>query len=35
MEENITRMRRLKEELMSSISGLTAQMTGLAGSGAE
>ena len=35
MEENITRMRRLKEELMSSISGLTAQMSGLAGSGAE
>ena len=32
LEENISRMRRLKEELMSSISGLTAQMTGLAGS---
>jgi chromosome segregation ATPase len=31
LEENISRMRRLKEELMSSISGLTAQMTGLAG----
>ena len=31
LEENIARMRRLKEELMSSISGLTQQMTGLAG----
>ena len=35
LEENIARMRRLKEELMSSISGLTAQMTGLAGGGSE
>ena len=31
LEDNIARMRRLKEELMSSISGLTQQMTGLAG----
>ena len=31
LEENITRMRRLKEEMRSSLSGLTAQMTGLAG----
>jgi chromosome segregation ATPase len=35
LEENIDRMRRLKEELMSSISGLTAQMAGLAGGGHE
>jgi chromosome segregation ATPase len=31
LEENITRMQRLKDELMSSISGLTAQMSGIAG----
>lgn len=35
LEENVTRMRRLKEELMSSISGLTQEMTGLAGGGGE
>jgi len=28
LEENVARMRKLKEELMSSISGLTAQMAG-------
>lgn len=31
LEENVTRMRRLKEELMTSISGLTQEMSGLAG----
>ncbi len=31
LEENLTRMRQLKDELMSSISGLTQQMSGLAG----
>ena len=35
LEENVTRMRRLKEELMSSISGLTQEMSGLAGGGQE
>ncbi|MEC8423281.1 MAG: hypothetical protein VX000_05860, partial [Myxococcota bacterium] len=35
LEENISRMQRLKEELMSSISGLTAQMSGLAGGDAD
>jgi len=31
LQENVTRMRQLKDELMSSISGLTQQMSGLAG----
>jgi chromosome segregation ATPase len=31
LEENLTRMRQLKDELMSSISGLTQQMSGVAG----
>lgn len=31
LEENIARMKRLKEELMSSITGLTQQMSGLTG----
>lgn len=35
LEENITRMQRLKDELMSSISGLTAQMSGIAGGGEQ
>lgn len=35
LEENVTRMRRLKQELMSSISGLTQEMSGLAGGGDE
>lgn len=35
LEENISRMKRLKEELMHSISGLTQQMSGLAGGGNE
>lgn len=35
LEENVTRMRKLKQELMSSISGLTQEMTGLAGGGNE
>jgi len=35
LEENLSRMRQLKDELMSSISGLTQQMSGLAGGGSE
>jgi len=35
LEENLTRMRQLKDELMSSISGLTQQMSGLAGGDPE
>jgi chromosome segregation ATPase len=35
LEENVTRMRQLKDELMSSISGLTQQMSGLAGGDPE
>ena len=35
MEENVSRMRALKEELMHSISGLTAQMAGLTGLGGD
>jgi chromosome segregation ATPase len=35
LEENLTRMRQLKDELMSSISGLTQQMSGLAGGRSE
>lgn len=35
LEENITRMQRIKDELMSSISGLTAQMSNLAGGSPE
>ena len=35
LEENLTRMRQLKDELMSSISGLTQQMSGLAGGNQE
>lgn len=35
LEENLTRMRQLKDELMSSISGLTQQMSGLAGGNHE
>ncbi len=31
LQENVTRMRQLRDELMSSISGLTQQMSGLAG----
>lgn len=35
LEENVLRMRRLREELMTSVSGLTQEMTGLAGGGNE
>ncbi|MBC8454652.1 MAG: hypothetical protein H8D71_00400, partial [Deltaproteobacteria bacterium] len=35
LQENLTRMRQLRDELMSSISGLTQQMSGLAGSEPE
>ena len=35
LEENLTRMRQLKDELMSSISGLTQQMSGIAGGNPE
>ena len=35
LEENVTRMQQLKDELMSSISGLTQQMSGLAGGDPE
>jgi chromosome segregation ATPase len=35
LEENLMRMRQLKDELMSSISGLTQQMSGLAGGRTE
>lgn len=35
LEENITRMQKIKDELMSSISGLTAQMSNLAGGSPE
>ena len=35
LEENVIRMRQLKDELMSSISGLTQQMSGLAGGESE
>ncbi|NOY26966.1 MAG: hypothetical protein GXP62_13940, partial [Oligoflexia bacterium] len=31
LEQNVARMRHLKEELMSSISGMTQEMSGLAG----
>ena len=35
LQENVTRMRQLRDELMSSISGLTQQMSGLAGGDPE
>lgn len=35
LQENLTRMRQLRDELMSSISGLTQQMSGLASSEPE
>ena len=35
LQENVTRMRQLRDELMSSISGLTQQMSGLAGGDSE
>ena len=35
LQENVTRMRQLRDELMSSIRGLTQQMSGLAGGDPE
>lgn len=35
LQENVQRMRRLRQELMTSISGLTQEMTGLAGGNNE
>jgi chromosome segregation ATPase len=35
LEENLMRMRQLKDELMSSVSGLTQQMSGIAGGRSE